>query len=115
MVFSFMVAMAIGAGVLAVPHWQPVRMQHAPLLALIGLAGASGQYFITEAFSRAPPFVVTPFEYTAILWAFGFDWIFWQVAPGLTVLLGSAIVVGCGLFIIRDEHRRTSQVVADQI
>ena len=109
MVFSFTAAMAIGAGVLAAPHWQPVQMQHAALIALLGLAGAAGQYFVTEAFSRALPFVVAPFEYTAIVWAFVFDWLFWQVSPSAPVVLGSAIVICCGLFIIWDERRRDPQ------
>ncbi len=109
MVFSFMGAMALGAGLLAAPNWQPVQMQHAPILALIGLTGAFGQYFITEAFSRAQPFVVAPFEYTAIVWAFGFDWFFWQVSPNAAVIGGSAVVICCGLFIIWDERRRYLQ------
>jgi drug/metabolite transporter (DMT)-like permease len=82
--------------------WRELRMQR-PVLHL--LRGLLGQYFITEAFSRAPPFVVAPFEYTAILWAFSFDWLFWQVLPTVVVLLGGAIVVSCGLYIIWDERR----------
>lgn len=112
MVVSFMVCMAVGAGLLAAPNWQPVSLQHLPILALIGLAGASGQHFITEAFSRAPPFVVAPFEYTAIIWAFGFDWIFWRVAPSAAVIGGSAVVIACGLFIIWDERRRYLEATA---
>lgn len=105
MVFWFVTAMALGAGALAAPAWRSIAVADLPTLALIGLVGAMAQYFITEAFSRAPPFVVAPFEYTAIVWAFGLDWFLWQVLPTAAVLLGGAIVIACGLFIIWDERR----------
>lgn len=105
MVLSFVVAMSFGAGLLAAPHWKPLAVEHFKVVAGLGLAGAMGQYLITEAFSRAPPFVVAPFEYTAIVWALAFDWAFWQVMPNVAVLLGGAIVIACGLFIIWDERR----------
>jgi drug/metabolite transporter (DMT)-like permease len=114
MVFSFMLAMALGAGLLAMPSWRPIEARHLAILALIGLVGALGQYFITEAFSRAPPFVVVPFEYTAILWAFSFDWLFWQILPTAAVLLGGAIVIGCGLYIIWDERRSDASASTDR-
>ena len=105
MLFWFLVGTGVGAGLLAAPHWESVLTAHLPVLAGVGLFGALGQYFITEAFSRASPFVVAPFEYTAILWAFVLDWAFWQVLPTATVITGAAIVIAGGLFIIWDEAR----------
>ena len=74
-------------------------------LALIGICGALGQFWLTEAFRLAPPSVVGPFEYTAILWAFAIDWIFWSAAPTRALLAGAAIVIASGIFVIVDEHR----------
>ena len=49
--------------------------------------------------------MVGPFEYTAILWAFGIDWIFWSAAPSASLLGGAAIVIASGIAVIFDERR----------
>jgi drug/metabolite transporter (DMT)-like permease len=49
--------------------------------------------------------VVSPFEYSSILWAFTIDWMFWSVLPSALVIAGATVVIGCGLAIIWDERR----------
>jgi drug/metabolite transporter (DMT)-like permease len=103
MVFSFTFLLAVGAGLLSIPGWTPVQWAHWPLLAGVGLLGSLGQHFITEAFRNAPASVVTPFEYTALLWGVLLDLVVWGVLPGAITLVGGAIVIGAGLFLIRRE------------
>ena len=103
MVFSFTFLLAVGAGLLSIPGWTPVQWAHWPLLAGIGLFGALGQHSITEAFRNAPASVVTPFEYTALLWGVLLDLVVWGVLPGAVTLAGGAIVIGAGIFLIRRE------------
>jgi drug/metabolite transporter (DMT)-like permease len=105
MVFWFLCAVAVGSGLLALPDWQAVDRGHLAMLAFIGLAGALGQFFITTAFRHAPAATVAPFEYTALLWGIGLDWAIWQVLPEVAVLLGGAIVIASGLYVIWDERR----------
>lgn len=105
MVVWFLLLAGIGAGVLAIPEWRPVAPGDWVWLGAVGLSGALGQYWVTEAFRRAPPSVVAPFEYSSILWAFSIDWVFWSVLPSAVVVTGATIVIGCGLFIIWDERR----------
>lgn len=103
MVFWVMLLLAVGAGLLAAPSWVAVRPEHLPWLAGIGLVGAGGQHFITEAFRHAPASVVAPFEYTALLWGVGLDFVVWSVLPGAVTLAGGAVVIGAGLYLIRRE------------
>jgi len=103
MVFSFTFLLAVGAGLLSIPGWTTVLLAHWPLLVGIGLFGSLGQHFITEAFRNAPASVVTPFEYTALLWGVLLDLVVWGVLPGAITLVGGAIVIGAGLFLIRRE------------
>ena len=105
MVFWYLVLVSIGSGVLAIEDWRPVLADDWLWLAGIGISGALGQFWLTDAFRRAPPSVVAPFEYTSILWAFAIDWIFWSATPTAGLLVGAAIVVACGIFVIWDEHR----------
>ncbi len=94
-----------GSGALAVFDWRPVPSADWPWLGAIGVAGALGQYWITDAFRRAPPAVVAPFEYTSILWAFAIDWIFWSASPSASLIAGAAVVIASGTYVIWDERR----------
>jgi drug/metabolite transporter (DMT)-like permease len=103
MMFWMLVLLALGAGLLAWPEWVPVRREHWPLIAGIGLAGAVGQYAITEAFSRGEASVIAPFEYTALAWGVALDLALWGVLPDAVTWLGAAIIVGSGLYLIHRE------------
>ena len=91
---------------IALPGWVPLHTQHWPLLAAMGVLGAIGQSLLTEAFRSAPPSIVAPFEYTALLWGIGIDWTFWNVLPSGRVLLGGGIVIASGLYLIWREGNR---------
>ena len=105
MVFWYLLLVSIGSGVLAFGEWRPVPFSDWGWLIGIGVTGALGQTWMTEAFRRAPPSVVGPFEYMAILWAFAIDWIFWSASPSLTLMIGACVVVASGIVVIVDERR----------
>jgi drug/metabolite transporter (DMT)-like permease len=105
MVFWFTALLALGAGLLAIPGWRPLEVAHWPLFAGIGLTGALGQHFITEAFRHARAAVVAPFEYTALLWGAALDLAIWGVLPGTVTLAGGGIVIGAGLYLMLRERR----------
>lgn len=105
MVFWYLLLVSIGSGVLAIGEWRPVLVSDWAWLIGIGVTGALGQMWLTDAFRRAPPSVVGPFEYTAILWAFAIDWIFWSASPSLSLIIGACIVIASGIVVIVDERR----------
>jgi drug/metabolite transporter (DMT)-like permease len=105
MVFWYLLLLSIGAGVLAAPGWVPLRAVDWPWIVAVGLTGWAGQHVITEAFRLAPASVVAPYEYTALVWAVGIDWVVWEVLPGLRMLVGSLIIVGAGLYLLHRERR----------
>ncbi|MBQ5946512.1 DMT family transporter [Massilia sp. ST3] len=103
MVFWLMLMMAIGASALAAPGWVGMSMADLPLLAALALTGFVGQLAITEAFSRGEASSVAPFEYSALAWGVGLDWLLWRALPDGYTLLGAAIIIGSGLYLIRHE------------
>jgi drug/metabolite transporter (DMT)-like permease len=105
MVFWYLLLVSIGSGVLAIGEWRPVLVADWGWLIGVGATGALGQMWLTDAFRRAPPSVVGPFEYTAILWAFAIDWIFWSASPSRSLIIGACIVIGSGIVVIVDERR----------
>jgi drug/metabolite transporter (DMT)-like permease len=112
LVFWFLVLLTVFAGLLALPDWVPMDAGHWPWLALLGVCGALGQHFITEAFRHAPASVIAPFEYTAMLWAVAIDWVFWQTWPARRIWFGAALVIACGLYLIWRERQQRHEVAA---
>ena len=104
MVFWFSALLSLGAGALAAPGWVPVDPAHWRPLAAIAITGAVGQWAITEAFRRGEASVVAPFEYTALAWGVGLDWLVWGALPQARTFLGAAIIVAAGLYLVRRER-----------
>jgi drug/metabolite transporter (DMT)-like permease len=48
---------------------------------------------------------VAPFEYTALLWGVLLDVAIWRVNPDAITIIGGAIVIGAGLYVIERELR----------
>lgn len=105
MVFWFLLLLSIGAGALAAPVWAPIQPTDWIWIAAIGLSGWAAQHLLTEAFRVAPASVVSPFEYTALIWAIGIDWFVWQAFPGKRMLVGSAIIVAAGLYLLHRQRQ----------
>jgi drug/metabolite transporter (DMT)-like permease len=105
MILTMMIFMSVGAGVLAAPGWVPVSLDHARLLLALAVTGFLGQLTINEAFRHGQASAVAPFEYTALAWGVGLDWLIWQTLPEAHTWLGAAIIVGSGLYLVRRERR----------
>jgi drug/metabolite transporter (DMT)-like permease len=104
--------MTVITGLIAVPDWIPLAREHWKWLAALGLFGAIGQHLLTEAFRSAPPSIVAPFEYTALLWGIAIDWVVWGVLPASRVYAGGGIVIASGLYLIW--HERSQQHAFDK-
>ncbi|KEZ95951.1 membrane protein, partial [Xanthomonas vasicola pv. vasculorum NCPPB 895] len=106
MVVWFLLFMAIGAGLLAIPGWVPLQAGHAGLIAGMGLAGALGQVALTQAFMRGEASMIAPLEYTGLVWVMGWDWLLWQTLPDSWTWTGAGIIVASGLYLLRRERIR---------
>ena len=112
MVVWFLVIMAVGAGLLAIPDWQPLQLGHAALIAGMGLAGAGGQVALTRAFQLGEASMIAPLEYTGLVWVIGWDLLFWGALPDRFTWLGAAIIVASGLYLLHRERVRQVQAPA---
>ena len=105
MVFWLMTLLSLGAGLLALPDWQPLKSELWSSFMLIGVTGFAGQIAITQAFKVAPSALIAPFEYTALLWGIGFDILLWQLYPQLSTMIGAFVIMLSGLYLLW-QHRR---------
>ena len=92
---------------ISAPRWVPIEYAHWKWLLGLGVLAAIGQYLLTEAFRSAPPSVVTPFEYTALLWGVAIDRLVWHVLPSARVCFGGGLVIATGLYLIWHQRRLT--------
>lgn len=76
------------------------------LMMACGVIAAIGLTLLTQAYRVAESSVVTPFEYSGLLWSVIYGWIFWRDWPVLTDWIGIAIITGAGLYILWREARQ---------
>ena len=66
----------------------------------------SGKLFrIQMAQQQAGNLVVTVFNYSGIIWATLFGWMFWNEWPDEAIFIGGAIVIASNVFIVYREQR----------
>ncbi|HEX7708047.1 MAG TPA: DMT family transporter [Thermoanaerobaculia bacterium] len=104
MVFWLMAMVGTGAGLLALPRWKPIAPEHWLVLAGIAVTGTVGQWALTEAFRTGEASFIAPFEYTALAWGLGLDWLFWSAIPGGRTFAGAALIIAAGIYLIRREE-----------
>ena len=107
--FTILFYYAIGGVIilgLATPFvWvTPTPLQWTGLL-IVGTFGCLGQYFLILALRYAPMSLLAPFEYSALVWASLYGFIFWGDVLGPIAIVGVAIIIAACLYITRTmEH-----------
>jgi drug/metabolite transporter (DMT)-like permease len=85
--------------------WHTPSLWESVLMAGIGALGALAQFLLIEGIRRAPASVVSPLEFTALVWSFVLGYLFWHNVPGLNVFVGAALILMSGTLIVAGEWR----------
>lgn len=110
---TFLYTPLLGAFALsfAVPFfWVTPDIEGWALMVLTGLLGGAGHFTMIRAFTCAPAATVSPFGYSAILWAALFGLILFDEFPDRWTIAGTLIIVASGLYILHREHVRKREV-----
>ena len=75
------------------------------LLLSLGVYGALGHYMIIHAFKRATAIALAPYPYLQIVWMVASGYLVFGDLPDGWTVLGAAIIVASGLYIVHREHR----------
>lgn len=103
--------MLLGAAGAPLETWTPLSVYTLALLAGSAVLVTGANVFIIRAFRGNEVSVVAPFRYSGVLWAVLLGFLIWGDIPNPLAILGTAILVASGLYIMHREamHRRPSQ------
>jgi drug/metabolite transporter (DMT)-like permease len=97
----------VGCGLTLVEGWQPMSWQAVGFIVASSLLLAAGYQLLVVALrSRAEISVIGAFRYGSILWALAIGYVVWGDVPNGVALLGIAVIVGSGLYILHRERVR---------
>lgn len=104
--------LTVAAMALVMPAvYRPMPLAHLGLLGLMSGLGVLGALSFIAAYRRAPAAIVAPMQYSQILWASLYGWLFFGETPDRYTGLGAAVIVASGLYIVlREETPRVSKL-----
>lgn len=103
----FQVAGAGLAGLIFAPFdWAPISSGlDLALLGLLGIVAMAAHMLVNRALKISDAATVAPLQYTLLLWAVVFGWMFFGDVPRLGMVVGAALIVASGLFIFFRERQ----------
>lgn len=85
--------------------WTPVRSVDFGLLSLLGIVAMGAHMLVNRSLKLADASTVVPLQYTMLIWAVLFGWIFFGDLPRNAMLVGAGFIVASGLFIFFREQK----------
>ena len=83
-------------------------------MVLIGVIGASAFLCIFTAYRIASPAVVSPFEYSILVWATLNGWFFFDEIPNVRTFVGMILIVCGGIYIFVREKAQDQSIVTEK-
>lgn len=84
--------------------WAPVSPVDFGLLGLLGIVAMGAHILVNRSLKLADASTVVPLQYTSLIWAVLFGWIFFGDLPRTAMLVGAGFIVASGLFIFFREQ-----------
>jgi len=83
-------------------------------LIAIGFIAAFSFLLIFTAYRISSPAVISPFEYSIMIWASFYGWIFFDEIPDLKTIIGMFLIVLGGIYIFIREKAQNQFVVTEK-
>ncbi len=98
-------ALVFGLVLVAFQGWAHTDATDALLLASLGVGSLAGNLCVNRSLRLAPASVVVPYQYTLIAWGLILGAIVFGEVMDTRMLVGTAIIIGAGLFIFLREQQ----------
>jgi drug/metabolite transporter (DMT)-like permease len=97
---------SLAIGLVALPlGWKPPGLIDLGIVAVIAGFATVALFCLNRALILAPASVVTPFQYTMIVWAVIFGYAMFGDIPDWQTIAGAAIIIGAGIYIFWREQK----------
>ena len=73
-----------------------------------GITATLAFLLLFSAYSIASPAVVSPFEYSILLWSSLIGWLYFKEIPSLTTVIGILIIVSSGIIFLCVKKSKTN-------
>tara|TARA_B100001564_G_scaffold355195_1_gene367079 strand:+ start:711 stop:1664 length:954 start_codon:yes stop_codon:yes gene_type:complete len=83
-------------------------------MAATGVTATIAFLLLFTAYSIASPAVVSPFEYSILLWSPLIGWIYFNEIPSINTIIGILIIVSSGIYIFLREKAQDQSIVIDK-
>jgi len=108
---QFAGSLVLGA-LLAPLGWVAPSWGSLGLFALSGAVSVCALLCVNRSLKLAPASVVTPYQYSMIVWAVMFGYAVFGDVPSSATILGVSIIIGAGLYIfLRERHLGRGEIV----
>ena len=96
---------------LALPFvYVPMPIEHLGLLVVMALLGLIASALVIAAYRTAPAIIVAPMQYSQIIWAVIYGYVFFDEGMDFYTGVGTAIIVASGIYIVlREDTPRVSE------
>lgn len=84
--------------------WVTPRLIDVGLFALAGTISVGASLCVNRSLKLAPASVVTPYQYTMIIWAVILGYLVFGDVPSAAMLAGAAVIIAAGLYIFLRER-----------
>ena len=102
-VFCFMLISVIITSLFQPFLWKQPSLDVILLFFGLGTTAFITQILMTYALQKAPASIVSPFNYSGIVWAIVFDYMIWNSTPVMTTIIGGIVITITGIYIFRRE------------
>ena len=83
-------------------------------MATTGLTATVAFLLLFTAYSIASPAVVSPFEYSILLWSPLIGWVYFNEIPSLNTVIGILIIVSSGIYIFMREKAQEQLIATEK-
>lgn len=88
--------------------YQPMSLGQLSLMGVVGVFGLLASFIIILAYRAGEAVIVAPMQYSQIIWAVFYGYVFFNEGVDQTTLLGAGIVIASGMYIVFREGSGTS-------
>lgn len=98
---------------LSIGKWSATGVDIWMAMLFLGVVGTGAHLLLTRALKLAPASLLAPLQYTLLLWAIVFGFVFFKDIPDTQLVVGAAIIVVAGLFIFHRKNLKAENLELD--